>query len=288
MKKLNLLRFIFFIAGSIFVLASCSSLEEARSLHNQGKDGEALKMAAKYLKDGDPAVRIEAANLVGSIGGDEAGKLLMPVMDDEDAEVQVAAIDNIGKIKYEPASKKLVAMSISTDGDVFEAVGGAIRNIGAPAIELLVKRYNSTSDTAEKNAYKKAMFEVGPSVAASIAKSLAGKSFFENRGNFELLIAFKNPMVAQWMLDEIENEAVADMVVEALVKLGKQAVVPIVNKLQGLKGREGFAELKSRLIRALGEIKDRSVVPLLEEFSKDDIESVSNAAELSLRKVRGF
>ncbi len=288
MKKLSLLRFVLFIASSIFVLASCSSLDEARSLHQQGKDGEALKMAAKYLKNGDPAVRIEAVELVGSIGGNEAGKLLMPVMEDEEEEVQIAAIDNIGKIKYEKASKKLVAMSISTTGDVFDAVCGAIDDIGTTAVDLLVKRYNRTSSGSEKKAYIKAMHGVGAAVAPAIARSLKGKSFFENTANYELLKSFNDPKVAQYMMDEIENESVADKVVEGLVKLGKQAVIPVINKLKSLKNRDGFPDLKARLIRALGELKDRRAVPLLEEFTNDKIESVSNAAAFSLRKIRGF
>ena len=288
MKKLNLLKIVLFIVGSVFMLASCSSLDQARSLYKDGKNDEALNMAADFLKKSDPAVRLEAVELIGEIGGDRAGKLLMPVMEDEDEGVRVAAIDAIGKMKYKKAANKLVAMSIETDGDTFEAVAKAIKNIGEPATDRLVRQYNKAGTSAEKNKYKMVMFEVGPSVAASIAKSLAGKSYFENKDNFDLLIAFKNPMVAQWMLDEIENEAVADMVVEGLAKLGKQAVNPVSNKLRSLKNRDGFAALKVRLIRALGEIKDRTVVPLLEEFADDNTEAVSNAAEAALRKVRGF
>jgi HEAT repeat protein len=288
MNKTNILKIVLFVSGFLFLLAGCASLEKARTLHNQGKDSEALKMAASYLKDGDPAVRLEAVNLVGEIGGDEAGRLLMPVMDDEEAEVKNAAIRNIGKLKYVKAASKLVEMSIKTEGETFEEVATAIRTIGDPAIELLVKRYNSAVGASEKNAYKKAMFEVGPSVAAGIARSLKGKSFFENRANFDLLIEFKNPMVSEWLLDEIENEEVADLVVEALEKLGNNAILPVTNRLRAMVSREGFIETKERLIKALGNLKAKQAVTLLEQMAKDKNERVSNAAEFSLKKIRGF
>lgn len=288
MNKTKIIRCVLFISGFLFLMAGCASLEKARTLHSQGKDSEALKMAAGYLKDGDPAVRLEAVNLIGEIGGEEAGRLLMPVMDDKDTEVKNTAIRHIGKLKYSKAASKLVEMSIKTEGDTFEEVATAIRSIGEPAIELLVKRYNNAGSASEKNAYKKAMFEVGPSVAAGIAKSLKGKSFFENKANFELLVEFKNPMVSEWLLDEIENEEVANLVVEALVKLGNNAILPVTNRLQSMAGRDGFVETKERLIKALGDLKAKQAVPLLEQMTKDKNERVSNAAEFSLRKIRGF
>ncbi len=288
MNKTNLFRFVILISGFLFLLTGCASLDKARSLYNEGKDREAIKMAATFLKDGDPAVRLKAVELIGEIGSNEAGKVLMPVLDDEDAQVQIAAIKILGKMKYAKASNKLVQMSISTDDEVFEAVAGAIRNIGDPALELLVKRYNKAGSKKEKNAYKLAMFEVGPSVAAAIAKSLKGKSYFENKDNFDLLIEFKNPMVGEWLLDELENEEVADMVVEALIKLGKNAVRPTLNRLKATARRDGYVDLKERLIKTLGELKAKSAVSLLESLSNDKNERVSNAAEFSLRKIRGF
>ncbi len=288
MKKSTISRLMVLLVGFVFLFTGCSSLDKARSLHNDGKDREALKMAAKYLEDSDEKVRLEAVNLVGEIGGDEAGRLLMPVLNDEDIEVKNAAIRNIGKIGYAPASKKLVDLSLTADGETLEEIAEAIRNIGAPAIDLLVKRFTKTTDPHKKKAYKRVMFEVGPSVATAISKTLAGKSYFENQATFELLVSFKNPMVATWMLKEIQNEEVADMVVEGLVKLGKNAVIPVMEMLTPLVGKPGDPSTKERLIRTLGDLKDPRAVPLLEKMSKDDNERISNAAEFSLRKIRGF
>lgn len=288
MKKLSLNGLAVLIIGLFLTLSGCSSLNDARTLHNQGKDDEALKMAAKYLDDGNgQGVRLDAIKLVGDIGGDEAGKLLMPLLDDEDETVKNASIKAIGIIKYVPASKKLVEMSLTAQDETFEEIAAAIRNIGTPAIEELVKKYGKAQGT-QKNIYKKLMFEVGPSVAEEVAKTLAGKSFFGNQANFELLIAFQNPLVASWMLKEIENEEIADMIVEGLIKLGTKSVIPVMEKLQTYAGKSGDAVVKERLVRTLGELKDQRTIPLLEQMTRDDNESVSNASEFALRKIRGF
>lgn len=287
MKISNLVKLLVFLAGTTLLMSSCASLEKAKVLQKEGKEDAALAMAEPFLEDDDPKIRLEAVNFIGDIGGKKAGKMLMPRLDDEDEKVKRAAVKNIGKMKYENASKKLVAMSVSTRGETFEEVCAAIRRIGDPALDLLVKRYNQAGEGKKKD-YKKAMFEVGPSVAAAIAKSLAGKSYFENRHNFELLIAFQNPKVADWMLDEIENEEVADMVVEGLVKLGSKSVRPVMEKLRPLVGRDGFENLKERLIKVLGEVKASQAVSMLEELTKDSSERVISAAEFSLRKIRGF
>ncbi len=291
MMKPTFRKAVILLTGILFLLAGCASLEKARSLHNQGKNSEALEMAAKYLDDGDPEVRLEAVELVGQIGGENAGRYLMPLLDEDDEEYiesKNEAIRTLGRLKYAKASRKLVAMSITTEGDTFDAVAEAIDGIGSPAIDLLVKKYYKATKPSEKNAYKRAMLAVGPQVATAIAKSMKGKSYFENRANFDLLIEFKNPLVAQWLLDEIENEEVADLVVEALVKLGNKAILPVTNRLRSLQGRDGFVDLKERLIKALGDLKAKKAVPLLEKMTEDGSERVSNAAEFSLKKIRGF
>lgn len=284
----RLLNLLVFLIGSIFILTGCSSLDKARSLHNQGKDQEALKMAASYLEDDDPSVRTEAVKLIGNIGGNQAADLLMPMLDDEDRGVKTETVRQIGKNKFEKAARKLVAMSIAENGELYEEIISAIRKIGAPANDYLVKRYNQTGSSSEKKAYKRVMLEVGPSVAAAIAKSMAGKSFFENRSNYQLLIEFQNPGVANWMLDEIENEEVADLVVEGLVKLGNKAIRPVINKLRPLVNQEGYIDLKERLIKTLGDLKAKKAISLLEQFAKSNNERVANAAEFSLKKIRGF
>jgi len=288
MKIKNQIRLLYLIVAIVFLVTGCASLDKARSLHQKGQDEAALDMAEDLLEEDDLDVRLGAVKLIGEIGGDRAGQILMPLLKDEMPEVKVAAIKNLGRIRYDKASATLIDMALESGGEEYEALAGAIRNIGEPAIDLLVKRYNRSEAGATQEKYRKFMMEVGPAVASGITKTLAGKSFFENRKNFELLIAFKSPEVASWMIKEIDNEEVADMVVEGLVKLGSKAFNPVMEKLDEFVGRKGNVLVKERLITVLGNLKNRKAIPKLEELTKDDSDRVRDAADLALKKIRGF
>ncbi|NQU64002.1 MAG: HEAT repeat domain-containing protein, partial [SAR324 cluster bacterium] len=188
-KKLKPILILFL--GLIFITAGCSSIEKARSLHQQGQNDKALEMAQELLADddNDEMTRLAAISLIGQIGGEKAGAILLPALDDPVVPIKNAAIKTIGKMGYAPASKKLLSIAMTSSGDTFEAIAGAIRDIGPPAIDLLVKEYTLSSNGVEKERYKNLMLAVGPSVASGVAKNMVGKSYFENRTNFELLIA---------------------------------------------------------------------------------------------------
>ncbi len=277
-----------FSSGSLARTDQDSSFYRAGKLHSQGKDKEALKTVAGFLSHKDPTVRLKAVKLIGKIGGNEAGKLLIPTLSDSDNKVKKAAIKSMGQIRYAPAAKRLVSMSVKAEGDTFEEIAAAIRKIGPPAIDLLVKAYNRTRDADVIRKYKRVMLEVGPSVITGIAKNLAGKTYKQNRKNFELLIAFRSPRVASWLLQEISNEEVADMVVESLVKLGNLSIKPVMNMLKAYKDRPGDRNVKVRLIKILGELRSIKSTSLLEDMTMEDDDTVRMAAESALRRIRGF
>lgn len=280
----------FLILVLIFTVAGCANLDKARSLHQAGKDAEALAMAQKFLSDEgeETGTRIAAANLIGKIGGQEAGEILMPVLDTAVIPVKNAVIRNIGRIKYSPASKKLIAMALDAKAETFEELGQAIRKIGTPATDLLAKMYASPGNSGNRDKLKALILEVGPSMTASIVKNLAGKSYFENRANFELLIAFRSSNVAVWLLNDIDNEEVSDMVTDGLIKLGNLAANGVIAELEKRKKRSGDDSVKERLIKVLGGIKTQKAVPVLEELTKADSDRVRDAADFALKQIRGF
>lgn len=289
MKRLRLIRLPALILGIMLIVGGCASLDKARSLHRQGETEKALDMARELLDDGkDVKTRLGAIDLLEQIGGDRAGDILMPVLDDEVVAVKNAAITAIGRIGYAPAAKKLLQIGLTSQGQTYKAAAGAIRDLGPPAIDLLVERYSESADESEKERYQSLMLEVGPSVASGIAKNLAGKSYFENRTNFELLIAFKSPAVAEWLLKEIDNNEVAENVMEGLVKLGSRAIDPVMEKLKNMTTDGDSVTVRVRLITVLGQLKARRAVNLLEELTRDNHDRVRDAADLALRRIRGF
>ena len=287
MYKMNFFKLIAVISGLLLVLSGCgASLEKARSLNSEGKRAEALAMAKDLLKDDDVKVRVGAVNLIGDIGGRQAGETLIDVLDDPPP-VKDAAIRNLGKLRYEPASKKLVSLVPDARGETFEELAITIRKIGPVATDELVAKFSALPSN-NRDHHKQMILAVGPTVAESVAKNLAGKSYFDNKANFDILIAFKNPRVAGLLLEHIGNIEIADMIVEGLTKLGSMAVNTTINALQKLKGRPGDTEMKERLIEVLGNLQDQRAVPILEEMTLDDDDRVRNKATTALRKIRGF
>lgn len=287
--KKSMRQILILCLGLVFIASGCASIEKARSLHQKGQNSKALEMAQDLLDDdNDENIRLAAIALIGKIGGDKAGEILMPVLDDPAEPIKNAAIKTIGKIGYAPASNKLLMIAMASKGDTFDAAAGAIRDMGPPAIDLLVKRYNQSSSMGEKERYKNLMLAVGPSVASGIAKNLAGKTYFENRTNFELLIAFKSPDVANWLLKEIGNSEIAENVMEGMIKLGRQAIAPVVEKLKNLPANNENVTVRIRLITVLGQLKAKQAMRLLEDLTRDENDSVREAADLALKRIRGF
>jgi len=289
MKTMKMGRVLILILGLIFIMAGCSSLDKAKSLHQKGQNDEALEMAQGLLDDGeDEKTRLGAIALIGQIGGDKAGQILMPVLDDSAQPIKNAAIRTIGKMAYAPASQKLLSIAMASKGETFEAAAGAIRDMGPPAIDLLVKKYTQAASGAEKEEFKTLMLAVGPRVASGIAKNLVGKTYFENRTNFELLIAFKSPEVADWLLKEIGNREIAENVMEGLVKLGRRAVTPVMTELENLPTDEENVNSRIRLITVLGQLKAKQATDLLEKLTRDGSNQVREAADQALKRIRGF
>ena len=288
MKTRTGVKLLGLMAVVAFFLAGCgASIEKARSLQQEGKKAEAIGMAKELLEESDdPKVQVKAADLLGDIGGNRAGEILIDALD-YPSPVQEAVIRNLGKMRHAPAAKKLISLVPDVRGETFEELAKAIRSIGVEATDLLVKKFSTQSGTV-KEQYKKMILAVGPTVAESIAKNLAGKSYFENKGNFDILIAFKNPRVAGLLLESIGDVEVAPMIVEGLTKLGSMSVNPTLAALQKLEGRSGDTEMKERLIEVLGNLQDQRAVPLLEKLTLDDDDRVRNKATTALRKIRGF
>lgn len=287
MKSIRSISFLSLLFFLIFSLTSCSSLNEAKKLHREGKRQEALNMAKEYLTSDDANERTQAIKLIGQIGGSGAGDAIVPLLDDGVVIVKNTAIENIGLLRFKPASKKLILMVQDAKGDTFDELARAIRLIGLPATDMLVKAHSKASES-EQRQYKKMILEVGPVAADGIVANMTGKSYFQNRSNFDILIALRNPRVPELLLKYIENIEVAPMVVEGLGKLGTMSVSPVLRKLNEVISVSGKVDLKERLIEVLGEVKDQRAIGALETLTKDDSDRVRDRAAAALSKIRGF
>ena len=285
-----MLKYRFFLLGlALLLIASgCSSIDKAESLYQEGDKQAALEMAISLMDEDEPAVRLHAVKLIGKIGEISAGSTLLKHLNDPDGKVQREIIVTLGQLKYEPALDSLLDLAVTADETQILALASSFRSYGKEGIDRLVTRFDSPTETSNRGAYKALMIQIGADVAPSIIGILKGRSFFENRENFEILVRVKNPRVARLMLPFLEDEEVATQVVEAIGRLGSGAVNATIDALNQMKGKALNIPMMENIIKILGELKDPRAVERLEPLSQHSSERIRDAVDRALFQIRGY
>ena len=245
-------------------------------------------MAISLMDEDEPAVRLRAVKLIGKIGEKSAGSTLLKHLNDPDGKVQREIIVTLGQLKYEPALDSLLDLAVTADETQIRVLASSFRNYGKEGIDRLVTRFDSPTETSNRGAYKALMIQIGADVAPSIIGILKGRSFFENRENFEILVRVKNPRVARLMLPFLEDEEVATQVVEAIGRLGSGAVNATIDALNQMKGKALNIPMMENIIKILGELKDPRAVESLEPLSQHSSERIRDAVDRALFQIRGY
>ena len=285
-----MLKYRFFLLGLVLLLiaSGCSSIDKAESLYQEGDKQAALEMAISLMDEDEPAVRFRAVKLIGKIGEISAGSTLLKHLNDPDGKVQREIIVTLGQLKYEPALDSLLDLAVTADETQIRALASSFRSYGKEGIDRLVTRFDSPTETSNRGAYKALMIQIGADVAPSIIGILKGRSFFENRENFEILVRVKNPRVARLMLPFLEDEEVATQVVEAIGRLGSGAVNATIDALNQMKGKALNIPMMENIIKILGELKDPRAVESLEPLSQHPSERIRDAVDRALFQIRGY
>ena len=285
-----MLKYRFFLLGLVLLLiaSGCSSIDKAESLYQEGDKQAALEMAISLMDEDEPAVRLRAVKLIGKIGEISAGSTLLKHLNDPDGKVQREIIVTLGQLKYEPALDSLLDLAVTADETQIRALASSFRSYGKEGIDRLVTRFDSPTETSNRGAYKALMIQIGADVAPSIIGILKGRSFFENRENFEILVRVKNPRVARLMLPFLEDEEVATQVVEAIGRLGSGAVNATIDALNQMKGKALNIPMMENIIKILGELKDPRAVESLEPLSQHSSERIRDAVDRALFQIRGY
>ena len=285
-----MLKYRFFLLGLVLLLiaSGCSSIDKAESLYQEGDKQAALEMAISLMDEDEPAVRLRAVKLIGKIGEKSAGSVLLKHLNAPDGKVQREIIVTLGQLKYEPALDSLLDLAVTADETQIRALASSFRNYGKEGIDRLVTRFDSPTETSNRGAYKALMIQIGADVAPSIIGILKGRSFFENRENFEILVRVKNPRVARLMLLFLEDEEVASQVVEAIGRLGSGAVNATIEALDQMKEKESNIPVMENIIKILGELKDPRAVESLESLSQHSSERIRDAVDRALFQIRGY
>ena len=291
LKRTVMLKYQIFLIFSLIVVfftSGCSSIDKAESLYREGDKQAALEMAISLMDKDEPAVRLRAVKLIGKIGEKSAGSVLLEHLNDSDSKVQREIIVTLGQLKYEPALEGLLDLAVTADETQIRALASSFRSFGKEGIDRLVTRFDSPTETSNRGAFKALLIQIGPDVAPSIIGILKGRSFFENRENFDILVRVKNPRVARLMLPFLEDEEVASQVVEAIGRLGSGAVNATIEALDQMKGKESNIPVMENIIKILGELKDPRAVESLESLSQHSSERIRDAVDRALFQIRGY
>ena len=285
-----MLKYRFFLLGLVLLLiaSGCSSIDKAESLYQEGDKQAALEMAISLMDKDEPTVRLRAVKLIGKIGEKSAGSTLLKHLNDSNSKVQREIIVTLGQLKYEPALYALLDLAVTADDSQIRALSSSFRSFGKEGIDRLVTRYDSPTETSNRGAFKALLIQIGPDVAPSIIGILKGRSFFENRENFDILVRVKNPRVARLMLPFLEDEEVASQVVEAIGRLGSGAVNATIEALDQMKEKESNIPVMENIIKILGELKDPRAVESLESLSQHSSERIRDAVDRALFQIRGY
>lgn len=102
--------------------------------------------AALAASDDDlPAVRVAAAEVLGGVGGGDAGRALRVLLADSDAGVRAAAVDGLRRAGMEDAVPAIAPLLGDEAFAVRRAAGAALAALG-PGGTLLLRHYSSAGD----------------------------------------------------------------------------------------------------------------------------------------------
>lgn len=154
------------------------------------------------LRDARPAVRANAASLLGVRRAREAREALIAALEDADAEVRRRAARALGRLGEAAAGPALVAALASADGIVRQHARAALVTLGPAAAAYLIEALAHASDQVRWEAAK-ALAEIGsPAAAAALVQAL-----------------------------EDDNGGVRWVAAEGLIALGREGLEPLLRAL---------------------------------------------------------
>lgn len=185
--------------------------------------------------------------------------------------------------------EELIELLNDWDIDVHGPAQLALEKIGKPAIELLMQPFHETTEPVQERIAK--VFErIGKPAVEPLCEVLLDYYPNSDRGNAivaETLGNIGDTRAVEPLIDALcqsEDEFEEEVIEEALVKIGKPAVEPLIKALQ----QEDELYCRWGLAKVLGDIGDgRAVEPLTELLEdEDDDEDVREAVKKALEEIK--
>jgi HEAT repeat protein len=213
----------------------------------QTKDPKVIPTLIDALRDEEFQVRLNAVSALGNFQDKRAIDALLIALSDDDENIRVRAASTLGKCQDERAIEALIDALKDEEFRVKMSVVSALGNFqDQRAIEGLITAFNDTDIRIRLNALSR---------LGNFQDQRAIEGLITALGDNNLTIRFKS--------------------IEALSKIGKPAVEPLIKALKNKETRFFAA-------KALGEIKDpRAITPLINLLNLNE-SGISSTAALAL------
>lgn len=254
----------------------------ARMVGDCGKP--AVLMLLRLLEDEDHDVRHWAAMALGEIGDPRAVEPLSGLLlVDEDEGVRLEAARALVKLKDRRATEALVSALRDEKWVVRTWAAAALGEIGdLRAVEPLIAALDDNADLVRERAARalgklKDTRAIGPLIAALKDK------YWGTRGEAVIALGeIRDPRAVEFLVSAIRNGTARVVAGEALGKIGRPAVEPLLALL-----KDKDARVRETAVSALGRTGDaRAVKPLMEILIDTNEEGgVRRAAPLALGRI---
>ena len=245
-------------------------------------DVRGLIKALGYEKNSD--IRCAAAKALGELGDKQATEPLIAVLRDTEPGVRRTAAEALGKLGGTQAAESLITALQNSDSEIRKAATKALVNIGTPALEPLIATLRDTSDQNLRQTAADVLVEIGAPAVEPLIAVLKDEKWHVGVAAAGALGEIGDTRAVDPLIAALESKAMTRRyaAAKALGKLGdKRATKPLIAVL-----RDTQTSVRVAAVEALGHIADvQAVEPLTLINYKDGLTEMREAAARALEQI---
>ncbi|MGQ9854271.1 MAG: HEAT repeat domain-containing protein [Candidatus Oleimicrobiaceae bacterium] len=273
-----------------------------------------IEMVIESLSSPSALVRSNAARVLGQMRSPLAVEPLVDALSDEEAGVRCAAARALADIGHPRAIEPLVGALGDTDEQVHEAASQALVRFGSVATPALIRALEYERNKTPLRTIILTLGKIGDPVALPYLVKHLASSYFAVRGAaitalkpygaafvpyLQEMLAVNESDITELMTNAADagNPSVQVRAINALGSLEDHRAVPLLKKLVVGDNQEVAEAAQEALVKIgcaawgrcgalmlLGEVGDRTLVPVVEKALKDDSTNVRLEAVRALGK----
>ena len=254
----------FWAALAAFSLLSLNAWAAPKKSAKSAAPATPYEAAVQKLSDKDPSVRRQGADALGEMRNPEAAPALIRVLTDVSPQVRSSAVDALGVMRFQCAGA-VIAKMLETDKDatVRQTAAIALGYMGNRAlISSLLKGLDDPHDGTRFASVNSLGILRDPSTSKALAEKLKDPDPRMRKS-------------ASYALSRLQDKSAVPALLESLKQSRSTETA--------LNGQpKGDATVAASMLRSLGEMGDKAMIPKVKPFMEDPDPSVRIAAAHSL------